>query len=61
MIPRGADFPPDSAPPAKRSESATMGTKGPPCLLPLPVPLDFPEAKTLRAPGKALPCKLRAS
>lgn len=24
MIPRGADFPPDSAPPAKRRESATM-------------------------------------
>ena len=54
MIPRGADFPPDSAPPAKRRVPKTMRRERLALCRPLFVPSDFPEAGGRRSSGQ--PC-----
>lgn len=60
MIPRGADFPPDSAPLAKDAFPKRCGARGSPCLLSPPRAVGlFHRQKRCAAPGKALPAKLQ--
>ncbi len=52
MIPRGADFPPDSAPPAKRRESATMRHERPALPAAPPRAVRLPRGKNAASAGQ---------